>query len=146
MTDILLFGAISGALDPDSKEAQEHAERYYDLVRHMKTDVLRIARNTGYSEETISRIKRFIFLETHDLGDGKIERFAACYEMAESWQRLIDGKNIQKHDLTLLKHEIMERGLMLKGVSQHDAHIQTSRVYNYTLEAEMYYDSIKKHP
>ena len=133
-------------MDPDSKEAQEHAERYYDLVRHMKTDVLRIARNTGYSEETISRIKRFIFLETHDLGDGKIERFAACYEMAESWQRLIDGKNIQKHDLTLLKHEIMERGLMLKGVSQHDAHIQTSRVYNYTLEAEAYYDSIKKHP
>lgn len=145
MEDIL-FGAISGALDPDSKEAQEHAERYYDLVRHMKTDVLRIAQNTGYSERTISRIKQFIFLETHDLGDGKIERFAACYEMAESWQRLIDGRNIQKHDLTLLKHEIMERKLMLKGLSQHDAHIQTSRVYNYTLEAEIYYDSIKKHP
>ena len=124
MEDIL-FGAISGALDPDSKEAQEHAERYYDLVRHMKTDVLRIAQNTGYSERTISRIKQFIFLETHDLGDGKIERFAACYEMAESWQRLIDGRNIQKHDLTLLKHEIMERKLMLKGLSQHDAHIQT---------------------
>ena len=112
----------------------------------MKTDVLRIAQNTGYSERTISRIKQFIFLETHDLGDGKIERFAACYEMAESWQRLIDGRNIQKHDLTLLKHEIMERKLMLKGLSQHDAHIQTSRVYNYTLEAEIYYDSIKKHP
>ena len=142
----MLFGAISGALDPDSKEAQEHAERYYDLVRHMKTDVLRIAQNTGYSAQTVARIKRFIFLETHDLGDGKIERFAACYEMAESWQRLIDGKNIQKHDLTLLNHEMMERKLMLAGMSQHDAHIQTSRVYNYTLEAEAYYDSIKKHP
>ena len=145
MADMLFFGGISGALDPDSKEAQEHAERYYNLVRSMKTDVRRIAQNTGYSEQTISQIKRFIFLERHDLGDEKIERFAACYEMAASWQRLIDGKDIQKHDLTLLKHEIMERGLMLDGMSQHDAHIQTSRVYNYTLEAEEYYDSVKKH-
>ncbi|MBR0280374.1 MAG: hypothetical protein IJQ81_02145 [Oscillibacter sp.] len=141
----LLFGAISGALDPDSKEAQEHAERYYNLVRRMRTDVQKIAQNTGYPEQEIAQIKRFIFLEEHDLGDGKIERFAACYEMAASWQRLIDGKDIQKHDLTLLRHELMEHGLMLNGMSQHDAHIQTSRVYNYALEAENYYDSIKKH-
>lgn len=139
------FGAVGGALDPESKEAQEHAERYYNLVRSMTTDVRRIAKNTGYSEQEISQIKRFVFLERHDLGDGKIERFAACYEMAASWQRLIDGKNIQEHDLTLLRHEIMERALMLEGISQHDAHIRTSRVYNYTLEAAKYYDSIKKH-
>lgn len=31
-------GAISGALNPDSKEAQEHAKRYYEAVRHMKND------------------------------------------------------------------------------------------------------------
>lgn len=142
----MLFGAISGALDPESKEAQEHAERYYELVRHMKTDVRKIAQNTGIPERAILEIKQFIFLETHDLGEGKTERFAACYEMAESWQRLIDGKNIQKHDLTLLRHEMMERALMIDGVSQHEAHIRTSRVYNYTLEAQEYYDSVKKYP
>lgn len=31
------------------------------------------------------------------------------------WQRLIDGKNIQKHDITLLNHELLEQLLMKKG-------------------------------
>lgn len=34
---------------------------YYEAVRHMKTDVSRIAKNTGFNEEDISRIKNFYF-------------------------------------------------------------------------------------
>ena len=109
----------------------------------MKTDCKRIARNTGYSEDEIKQIKKFIFIDKHELGDGKFEQFAPIYEMAESWQRLIDGKNIQSHDLTLLKHEIMEKGLMKNGYSQDEAHTITSQKYNYAKEAYEYYDKIK---
>lgn len=136
---------ISGAItNPESKPARQHASRYYGLVRSMKTDCRRIAENTGLPLEEIERIKSFVFLEKHDLGDG-IRRFDPSFEMAESWQRLIDGKNIQPHDLTLLRHEIMERQLMLEGMTQDEAHILTSKKYNYRGDAKAYYDSLEKH-
>lgn len=143
---IKISGAVTGALDPDSDRADEHAKRYYASVRKMTTDVSRIAGNTGFTEAQIQEIKNFIFMDEHDLGDGRIERFEPSYMMAESWQRLIDGRDIQPHDLTLLQHEIMERDLMRQGYSQVDAHIITSKKYNYQEEARRYYDSIKKHP
>ena len=115
---------------------------YYEAVRHMKTDVSRIAKNTGINEEDISLIKDFIFIQEHDLGDN-YSRFAPDYMMAESWQRLIDGKNIQKHDLTLLKHEMMEQKLMKQGYTQDEAHRITSMKYNFAKEAYEYYDKIK---
>lgn len=78
-------------------------------------------------------------MEEHDLGDGKIACFDASYEMAESWQRLIDGKAIQPHDLTLLRHEIMERELMEAGYTQDEAHMIVSRKFNYRAESDEYY-------
>ena len=137
-------GAISGALDPDSNDANEHAKRYYASVRKMKTDVDHIAKHTGIPRETIQAIKDFIFNEKHDLGE-KFDYFEPDYMMAQSWQRLIDGKNIQEHDLTLLRHEQMERELMQQGLSQSEAHKITSQTYNYGKEARAYYDRIKKH-
>ena len=135
----------SGALNHNSDEAYEHAEKYYEAVRKMKTDVKRISQNTGYSEELIQQIKDFIFIEKHDLGDNGIRRFYADYKMAQTWQRLIDGKNIQEHDMTLLKHEEMERNLMQQGYSQEEAHNITSETYNYAREAIKYYAEIEKH-
>lgn len=144
-SDIIISGAVSGALNPESQRATEHAKRYYDAVRKMTTDVARIARNTRYSEEQIQNIKNFIFLEKHDLGNGEIEYFEPNYEMAESWQRLIDGKNIQLHDLTLLRHETVEKHFMEIGYSQDEAHIMASREYNYKEESEKYYAEVNKH-
>lgn len=139
-----ISGAVSGALNPYSEQADEHAKRYYAAVRKMTTDVRRISENTGYSEELIQSIKDFVFNEKHDLGD-RIDYFDPDYKMAQSWQRLIDGKNIQEHDLTLLKHEKMERELMLQGYSQNEAHLITSQKYNYDKEATAYYDRNEKH-
>ena len=135
----------SGALNHNSDEAYEHAERYYESVRKMKTDVKRISQNTGYSEKFIQQIKDFVFVEEHDLGDNGIRRFYADYKMAQTWQRLIVGKNIQKHDITFLKHEEMERKLMQQGYSQEEAHNITSETYNYAKEAIKYYAEIEKH-
>ena len=138
--------AISGAriTDTDSRAARAHAERYYGLVRSMSTDVAKIAENTGYPESVIQRIKNFIFVEEHDLGGPVLERFAPSFAMAQSWQRLISG-NPKPHDLTLLRHELMEKELMDAGMSQDDAHIETSKVYNYAKESDEYYAALKEH-
>ncbi|MBQ6250181.1 MAG: hypothetical protein IJK57_00710 [Ruminococcus sp.] len=65
--------------------------------------------------------------------------------MAQSWQRLIEGKNIQKHDITLLHHEKMESDLMKKGLSQLEAHRISEKKYNYAKESREYYAEINKH-
>lgn len=137
--------AINGARITNvyGSAAESHAERYYGLVREMKTDVARIAQNTGYSEETIQRVKDFIFVDAHDLGDPEPRRFDPSFAMAQSWQRLINGTP-EPHDLTLLKHEILEKELMDGGMSQHDAHIEASKGYNYTKESDDYYAALKE--
>lgn len=141
-----IIKAVSGGriTNPYGKAATAHAERYYGLVRSMKTDISRIAKNTGFPEEDIQRIKNFIFLEKHDLGRAQPEYFAPDFAMAQSWQRLIDGK-AKPHDLTLLRHETLENKLMDTGMSQSEAHIQASKKYNYTKESDDYYGALKKH-
>jgi hypothetical protein len=134
----------SGALDPYSKAAGKHAEQYYESVRKMTTDAERIANNTGFSLADIERIKSYVFNEEHDLGEEEPMRFSPSYEMAESWQRLIDGKNIQPHDITLIQHELMESKLVEDGMPQDKAHIITSGVYNYSEEVREYYGKTKK--
>ncbi len=61
-----ITGLNAGALNPQSREAIEHAARYYGLVRSMKTDCKRIALNTGFREKDIQRIKNHLFYEEHD--------------------------------------------------------------------------------
>jgi len=53
------------------------------------------------------------------------------YDMAISWQRLIEGKSIQEMDIVLLKHELMEYGLMKQGLLYDEAHSITEKTYNY---------------
>ena len=52
--------------------------------------------------------------------------------MAESFRRLRDGKDIQEHDLIMLRHERLEYGLMNKfGMSYDEAHKLAASKYNY---------------
>lgn len=142
---IINSGAVSGALNPDGEEAFEHASQYYESVRKMKTDTQRISQNTEFSEEKVREIKNHVFIDEHDLGGPKPERFYPDYCMAQSWQRLIDGKNIQPHDITLLNHEYMELSLMKEGKSQSEAHKKAESLYNYSLESRDYYAKANKH-
>ncbi|MFL0245517.1 phage minor capsid protein [Candidatus Clostridium stratigraminis] len=124
---------ITGALNPESKEAEKHAMQYYESVRHMKTDVGKIAKNTGFSEKTIQLIKNHIFTEEHNLGYGLIGRFDPDYDMARSWQRLIEGKEIKAMDIIMLRHEYLESGLMKRyNYEYRVAHDITERKYNYS--------------
>ena len=140
----MISGATSGARNPVGNKAKEHAEKYYDLVRSMKTDVAKIAKTTGLKESEIQSIKDFIFFETHDLGGPCPERFSPDYMMAETWRRLIAGTP-EKHDLTLIYHETLERNMMASGMTQHDAHILATQEHNYAKEASEYYAKIKKY-
>ena len=110
----------------------------------MTTDVSKIAKVTGIPKKDVQAVKDFIFLEKHDLGKGKLEYFEPDYMMGESWRRLMNG-NPEPHDILLLKHEIMEKELMASGMSQEEAHIKTSKKYNYDKEARKYHAEIKKH-
>ena len=120
-----------GALDAYSKRAIKHAHSYYEQVRHMTNDTAKIAKNTGYKKELIDEIKNYVFFDEHDLYEGK-SRFFPSYDMAVSWQRLVDGKSIKEQDLLLLEHEYFELSLIKQGYSQDEAHNLTNLVYNYT--------------
>jgi len=102
----------------------------------MTADVQNIAENTGFSVEDIKRIKEHVFFKEHDLGGDKKERFAPHFEIAQSWQRLIDGKQIQPHDLILLRHELLEIEYMDKGYNFQKAHDLTNAKFNYTKAIE----------
>ena len=128
---IINTGARYGAINSQSERASLHAERYYGLVRSMRNDVASIAKNTGIKESNIQRVKNHLFIEMHDLGGEKPQRFYPDYEIAQSWQRLVSGKGIQKHDIILLKHEYSESRYMEKGYSQQEAHDRANRRYNY---------------
>lgn len=143
-SDIIKSGAISGARNPYGEAAKEHARKYYGLVRSMTTDVQKIAETTGFPEIEIQRIKNYVFMEKHDLGGEEPEFFEPDFMMAESWRRLQAGTP-EPHDITLLHHERMERELMQQGMSQEEAHIITTKKYNYGKEAAEFYDKIKKY-
>ena len=139
----IIAGATSGARNPDGKKAEEHAKRYYDSVRKMKTDVINIAKNTGFEETQIRDIKNYIFFDVHDLENVGISRFFPDFAMAESWKRLISGK-IEPHDITLIEHELEEMKLVKMGKTQSEAHKLASKLYNYDKGVAEFYDKIKK--
>ncbi len=145
LTTVLQSNIIkTGARNPYGKAATKHAEQYYEFIRNIDTDVDRIAKNTGIDKLEILEIKKYLFTDSHNLG-GEMRRFDPDFMIAQSWQRLIDGKRILKHDKTLLLHEQLEKSLMKDGFSQEAAHIKASEKYNYGKEAEKYYASIKKY-
>ena len=135
--DIIKSGAINGALtdknDPLYTRRDAHANRYYESMRNSrKSNIIdHIANNTGISKKSINKIYDHGFINEYELSGGK-RRFDPDYYMAESFRRLREGKNIQKHDLIMLKHERLEYELMKKLHLKYDeAHKITERKYNY---------------
>lgn len=126
-------GAISGALDRNSKEAMKHAERYYESIRNRKDeDYLNIiAKRSKLDVEDIRVIKNYIFIDKHELSDG-YRLFDADYEMAESWQRLSDeNMELKPQDIIMLNHELLEKQLVDKGYTQEKAHNEANKKFNY---------------
>ena len=118
-----------------------HAESYYEEVRNRDSgaEINAISDSSGFSPLDVEVIYRHVFLDEHDLADGH-HRFYPDYDMAQSWQRLRSGRDIQRHDLTLLHHELEEAKLMASGLSYEDAHAEAVRMgYDYAKEAKKWH-------
>lgn len=148
MQEEIVSGGISGAItDEFSDEAERHAKLYYAEIRKRKDDVDKIVKNTDgkYIRSQILQIKHYLFIDKHDLG-GEIKRFEPSFCIALSWQRLSSKRkeDILSHDLLLLEHELYEMALIIRGYSQHKAHIEASRKYNYAGESYKYFERLRK--
>ncbi len=140
-------GGISGAWndrnDPLGKERQKIANDLYKQIkkRDEKYEIKAVAENSGFSLDDIKRVYNHIFVREHLLYNGsKISTFDADYYMAHSWIRLREGKNIQKHDITMLKHELAEERIMGESleIQYEKVHYKVGKKYNYKKELLIY--------
>lgn len=132
-------GALTSVNDPDFKRRVAHARRYYASVRNSDKEniINHISENTGMNESTVNKAVSHLFFEKHDLEKG-FDYFEEDYDIAESIQRLRNGKGIQSHDVILLKHEALESDYMSMGFSFEEAHEKAEYSYNYTLALRAY--------
>lgn len=132
-----------------SKEARSFAKMYYEEIRHFTTDVKRISANIGKSEADIQKIKSYLFLDKSYYDEDVKEwvRFTPDCAIAQSWQRLMIGKDIKKHDITLIEHELYEMKLKAENpnITHLEAHGMAQSKYNYSKEVEEYYGNLKKY-
>jgi hypothetical protein len=139
-------GAYNIKNDPDGKKREAHADRYYEAVRNGKKQpvVDAISQNTNISAEYISKMYDHLFVNEYDLDKGHV-KFDTDYDIAESVQRLRDGKNIQEHDLILVYHEAMEYDLMNNdGLGYEEAHEMANVAFNYQKALEQWLDELEK--
>lgn len=129
-----VYGAWNDRNDPYNKERDRHAQEFYESVRNRNKqhEIVKVSKNSRLSQSDVEKIYNHVFINEYDLEDGR-KRFDPSYDMAESWRRLseIGGKNIQPHDLVMLRHELMEHDLMAKGMKYDEAHELTNKSYNY---------------
>lgn len=141
----------SGARITDifSKEAEEFAEMYYEEIRSFSTDAKKIANNLNKAESDIRKIKAYLFEDDSyfDSDTGKHRRFDPDCAIAQSWQRLMIGKDIKPHDKTLIEHELLEMKIKEENPTMEHwkAHEMAAKAYDYPKEADEYYGSLKKH-
>lgn len=132
-----------------SKEADEFAEMYYKEIRSFSTDTRKIAENLGKQEADIRKVKAYLFEEKSlfDPETGQWRRFDPDCAIAQSWQRLMIGKDIKQHDRVLIEHELLEMEIKQKrkGISHKEAHELAAKKYDYGKEALEYYGDLKKH-
>ena len=142
---------ISGARITDifSEEAENFAEMYYKEVRSFSTDAKKIAENLGKEESDIVKIKAYLF-EDESLFDPDLKtyrRFDPDCAIAQSWQRLMTGKDIKQHDRTLIEHELLEMKIKRENpdMEHGKAHELANEKFDYPKEALEYYGYLEKH-
>ncbi len=144
------YNTISGARITNlfSSEARNSVKSYYEEVKHFSTDIEQISDNIGVEYDSIKKIKNYLFIDDSKFNDitGEWEPFDPDCAIAHSWQRLMLGRDIKPHDMTLIRHELYEMEIKRKhkGISHDDAHEMATQKYNYQKEAEEYYAGLAK--
>lgn len=126
-------GALNNKNDPNNVKRSAFANQYYESVRNRdkENEINRISKNTGIDKRIIKKVYNHVFINEYLLYGDKLQRFDPDYDMAQSWQRLFDGKSIEKHDIILVKHEYHESILMENGMDYVSAHNIVSEKYDY---------------
>ena len=132
-------GALSGAWtdenDPLNRKREYIAKDLYMKIKNRKKsyEIKAVSNHSGLSIEEIERVYNHIFVRNHLFKNGKIRKFDPDYYMAHSWLRLREGKNIQKHDITMLYHELEEEKIMGESLDifYEDVHKEVEKKYNY---------------
>ncbi|MEK3661511.1 hypothetical protein NSQ29_18225 [Paenibacillus sp. FSL F4-0236] len=110
------------------------AEEMYEKFRNLGTkDIEAIARNTDFPLSRVQRIKDHVFNSTH-IKDHGIGKFDPDYELAQAWERLMNGKYVDS-DIQLLHHEIFEskfEGIFKTNYrTAHDKTIESGRTWDW---------------
>lgn len=120
-----ILNISGGILDKSEEEQELFAKDYYREIRNRKgkSDVRKITKNTGFSDEKISAIRKHIFEDNNHLfNDGSRGKFNEDARIALAWQRLEQNKAIET-DILLLNHEYTELSFMnKKGYNYEKAH------------------------
>ena len=148
--NISLNRLVSGGriTDPNSDYAQKWAKAYYEEIRHKSTDCAKIAQRLGIEKDDVEKIKDYLFFSGTWYNEitGKYELFIPDAAIAQSWQRLAEGKEIMSHDRTLINHELYEMKLKSDnpGISHDEAHMLATLKFDYQSEAERYYADLRE--
>ena len=130
---VLLQEISSGAKKTEGWQ-DRHADRYYEEVRKRApgVDAKKIAAYTDFTEEQVEDIRQHMFLRIQPLDYGqKMERFAADYSQAITWQRLTEGKGTEL-DILMLRHEYLELTEMrIHGYNYDEAHRIANQTYDW---------------
>lgn len=138
-------GALSNKTDPFGRKRDKHAKSYYEEIRNRRSSyvIKRISQNGGVSEKAAKNIYEHVFMKKHAFADGTEKLFDPDYDMSESFRRILEGKNIKPHDITMLKHENLELNLMRKyNMVYEDAHSLAEQKYNYKKELDEFLERI----
>ncbi|HGA1177807.1 hypothetical protein Q7V18_02115 [Streptococcus suis] len=129
-------------LPKDFIKAEKHAYLTYDRIKNSNQDlekrkiysnIGKFKEMNGFSKDDVDKAFDHVFNNVHELNYGK-GLFAPDIDMAQSWDRLISGKNIQPHDLILLKHERLEHDYMYVSskLDYDTAHKKVDELFNYS--------------
>ncbi|MDO5036942.1 MAG: hypothetical protein Q4E37_01410 [Tissierellia bacterium] len=131
--------------DSERIRKEKHAYLMYDEIKNSNQEIIKrkIFNNINtfeemkdFSKEDVDIAFNHVFNDLHDLENGKM-LFEPEYEMAQSWTRLINNRDIQSHDLILLKHERLEHDLMYRhDMKYQEAHDRVSEIYLYKVPEE----------
>lgn len=107
------------------------AQTLYESIRNSNTDIQKISQNTTIPLELVEAIKKHVFFEDHILRNGIIKKFDTDIDIADAWERLLNG-NFTQSDLLFLQHEFAESLIMQGKIINYDiAHQFVDIRYNW---------------
>ncbi|MCF1843913.1 hypothetical protein LZE20_08415, partial [Lactobacillus jensenii] len=105
--------------------------------RDKNSNIEKIANAANLSSKDAEKIYNHIFIDKHltkDLdGTSKMAYFDPNFSMAQSFQRIFNGQELEERDKIMLKHELYESKLMTANskLPYIEAHALANKKYNY---------------